>query len=230
MLRTLLKLIPARFYTRPTYMLIILLLVVSYAISMISQDIIYDATAKLTWHDVNKIPPRNVGLVLGANPGNRYFIRRINAAASLYHAGKVKWLLVSGDNSRKDYDEPSAMQQALIAKGVPAAAIFCDYAGFSTLDSVVRAQKVFGADYITIISQKFHTRRAIWIAKQYGIDAIGFNAPNLNNGHGRYTRWRENLARVSAIIDASILHRQPKYSGPQVSIGPDSAHGCPAGK
>lgn len=230
MLRTLLKLIPARFYTRPTYMLMILLLFITHAIIMISKDIIYDATVKLTWHDVNKIPPRDVGLVLGAKPGNEYFKARINAAASLYHAEKVKWLLVSGDNGRKDYDEPSAMQQALIAKGVPAAAIFCDYAGFSTLDSVVRAQKVFGADYITIISQEFHTRRAIWIAKQYGIDAIGFNAVAFNKEFTLYPRSRENLARVSAIIDASILHRQPKYSGPQVSIGPDSAHGCPAGK
>ena len=102
----------------------------------------------------------------GARPGNRYFTRRIDTAAALYHAGKVKWLLVSGDNGRKNYDEASGMQQALIAKGVPAKVIFCDYAGFSTLDSVVRAKKVFGENHITIISQEFHNQRAIWLAKQ----------------------------------------------------------------
>ncbi len=169
-----------------------------------------------------------MGLLLGARPGNRYFTRRIDSAAELYHAGKVKWLLVSGDNGRKNYDEASGMQQALIAKGVPAKVIFCDYAGFSTLDSVVRAKKVFGENHITIISQEFHNQRAIWLAKQYGIDAIGFNAPDLNMKHGLYTQLREKLARVSAVIDAKILHRQPKYLGPLVMIGPFSEHGCPA--
>ncbi|SUH34826.1 SanA protein [Salmonella enterica subsp. enterica] len=117
----------------------------------------------------------------------------------------MKWLLVSGDNGKKEYDEPSAMQQALIAKGVPEAAIFCDYAGFSTLDSVVRARKVFGENRITIISQAFHNQRAIWLAQQYGIDAIGVNAPDLNKRHGTYTRLREKLARVSAVLDAKIF-------------------------
>lgn len=111
------------------------------------------------------------------------------------------------------------MQQALIAKGVPEAAIFCDYAGFSTLDSVVRARKVFGESRITIISQAFHNQRAIWLAQQYGIDAIGVNAPDLNKRHGTYTRIREKLARVSAVLDAKILHRQPKYLGAGVTIG-----------
>lgn len=133
------------------------------------------------------------GFIAGGEAGNRYFTRRIDTAAALYHAGKVKWLLVSGDNGRKNYDEASGMQQALIAKGVPAKVIFCDYAGFSTLDSVVRANKVFSENHITIISQEFHNQRAIWLAKQYGIDAIGFNAPDLNMKHGLYTQLRENL-------------------------------------
>ncbi len=80
-------------------------------------------------------------------------------------------------------------------------------------------QKVFGENHITIISQEFHNQRAIWLAKQYGIDAIGFNAPDLNMKHGFYTQLREKLARVSAVIDAKILHRQPKYS----AIGHDWA-------
>lgn len=86
--------------------------------------LIVNASQHLTWNAIQAVPAREVGLVLGAKPGNRYFIRRINTAAALYHAGKVKWLLVSGDNGQKEYDEPSAMQQALITKGVPEAAIF----------------------------------------------------------------------------------------------------------
>lgn len=101
------------------------------------------AAAGRLYDTVDNIPARKVGLVLGARPDNRFFNRRIEAAAGLYHAGKVSWLLVSGDNSRADYDEPTAMAEALNRRGVPAAAIFCDYAGFSTLDSVVRAEKCF---------------------------------------------------------------------------------------
>lgn len=217
-------------FSRRTVKLICVMLVASAAAVFISNRLIVSASQGLTWNDVNAIPVRSVGLVLGAKPGNNYFTRRINAAASLYHAGKVKWLLVSGDNGEKYYDEPSAMQQALVAKGVPENAIFCDYAGFSTLDSVVRAHKIFGENRITVISQVFHNQRAIWLAQQYGIDAIGFNAPDLNEERGKGARRREKLARVSAVIDAKILHRQPKYLGASVIIGPTSQHGCPANK
>ncbi|MGQ7033901.1 SanA/YdcF family protein, partial [Escherichia coli] len=116
----------------------------------------------------------------------------------------------------------------LCAANVQEAQDFALISHIATLDSVVRAKKVFGENHITIISQEFHNQRAIWLAKQYGIDAIGFNAPDLNMKHGFYTQLREKLARVSAVIDAKILHRQPKYLGPSVMIGPFSEHGCPA--
>ena len=228
MLRAFARLLLRICFSRRTLKIGCLLLLIAGATIFIADRVMVNTSKQLTWSDVNAVPARNVGLLLGARPGNRYFTRRIDTAAELYHAGKVKWLLVSGDNGRKNYDEASGMQQALIAKGVPAKAIFCDYAGFSTLDSVVRAKKVFGENHITIISQEFHNQRAIWLAKQYSIDAIGFNAPDLNMKHGFYTQLREKLARVSAVIDAKILHRQPKYLGPSVMIGPFSEHGCPA--
>ena len=230
MLRVLARFLRRLLCSRRMFRFVCFLLFAAIAMIFFANREIVKASQQLTWNDVDAIPARNVGLLLGAKPGNNYFARRINAAAALFHAGKVKWLLVSGDNGRKNYDESSGMQQALIAKGVPASAIFCDYAGFSTLDSVVRANKVFGENNITIISQEFHNQRAIWLAKQYGIDAIGFNAPDLENKRGTYTRLREKLARVSALIDAQILHRQPKYLGPTVVIGPNSEHGCPATK
>ena len=215
-------------FSRQCFILCALLALIAAGIIFYAQHTIVEATRQRTWNDVHTIPARNVGLVLGAKPGNRYFNRRIDAAADLYHAGKVKWLLVSGDNGKKHYNEPSAMQQALIAKGVPQSAIFCDYAGFSTLDSVVRTHDVFGENRITIVSQQFHNQRAIWLAQQYGIDAIGYNAKDLNNKHGRYTQLREKLARVSALLDAKIFHRQPKYLGPRIVIQPDVSSGCPA--
>ncbi|ECC8731229.1 TPA: vancomycin high temperature exclusion protein [Salmonella bongori] len=222
------RLIRRRCFTRQTLTGMCFLLVAAGGVLFYANRLIVNASQHLTWNAIQAVPAREVGLVLGAKPGNRYFIRRINTAAALYHAGKVKWLLVSGDNGQKEYDEPSAMQQALIAKGVPEAAIFCDYAGFSTLDSVVRARKVFGENRITIISQAFHNQRAIWLAQQYGIDAIGVNAPDLNKRHGTYTRLREKLARVSAVLDAKILRRQPKYLGVPVTIGANNARGCPS--
>ncbi|ECG8260184.1 vancomycin high temperature exclusion protein [Salmonella bongori] len=222
------RLIRRRCFTRRTLTGMCFLLVAAGGVLFYANRLIVNASQHLTWNAIQAVPAREVGLVLGAKPGNRYFIRRINTAAALYHAGKVKWLLVSGDNGQKEYDEPSAMQQALIAKGVPEAAIFCDYAGFSTLDSVVRARKVFGENRITIISQAFHNQRAIWLAQQYGIDAIGVNAPDLNKRHGTYTRLREKLARVSAVLDAKILRRQPKYLGVTVTIGANNARGCPS--
>ncbi|EDP8644851.1 SanA/YdcF family protein [Salmonella bongori] len=222
------RLIRRRCFTRRTLTGMCFLLVAAGGVLFYANRLIVNASQHLTWNAIQAVPAREVGLVLGAKPGNRYFIRRINTAAALYHAGKVKWLLVSGDNGQKEYDEPSAMQQALIAKGVPEAAIFCDYAGFSTLDSVVRARKVFGENRIIIISQAFHNQRAIWLAQQYGIDAIGVNAPDLNKRHGTYTRLREKLARVSAVLDAKILRRQPKYLGVTVTIGANNARGCPS--
>ena len=110
-------------FSRRTLKIGCLLLLIAGATIFIADRVMVNASKQLTWSDVNAVPARNVGLLLGARPGNRYFTRRIDTAAALYHAGKVKWLLVSGDNGRKNYDEASGMQQALIAKGVPAKVI-----------------------------------------------------------------------------------------------------------
>ena len=153
MLRAFARLLLRICFSRRTLKIACLLLLVAGATILIADRVMVNASKQLTWSDVNAVPARNVGLLLGARPGNRYFTRRIDTAAALYHAGKVKWLLVSGDNGRKNYDEASGMQQALIAKGVPAKVIFCDYAGFSTLDSVVRAKR-FLVKTISPLSRK----------------------------------------------------------------------------
>jgi vancomycin permeability regulator SanA len=166
------------------------------------------------YDDVAAVPQRRVGLVLGAGPGTLYFHHRIIAAAELYHAGKVEHLIVSGDNHVVWYDEPTAMKESLKARGVPESAITCDYAGFRTLDSVMRSNSVFGVSEITVISQEFHNRRAIAVARRHGIDAIGYNAAEVAVEHGRTTEIREVAARNMAVLDLYVLNRQPKFPGP----------------
>ena len=112
------------------------------------------------------------------------------------------------------------MKNSLVEMGVPRAKIYCDYAGFRTLDSIVRARDVFGQTQITIISQEFHNRRAIFIARHRGLDAIGFNAPEVDAYDSFKTRCREQAAKVNTVLDIFVFRRQPKFFGPKVPIGP----------
>lgn len=186
---------------------------------------IVDSTKKQIYTDVNSIPTRKVGLVLGASKktsrgtNNLYFTYRIQAAFELFKAKKVQYLLLSGDNHVKGYDEPSDMKEALIALGVPDSCIVLDYAGFRTLDSVVRSNEVFGEDSITIISQEFHNQRALFIANKNNINAIGFNSKEVNKNYSFKTRFREYFARVKCVLDIYILYTSPKFLGDKIKIG-----------
>lgn len=172
-----------------------------------------------------EVPQRRVGLVLGCAPTlssgrpNLFFNHRIATAADLFHAGKVDHLLVSGDNHRTDYDEPTAMRDALVARGVPPDRIVLDYAGFSTLDSVVRAKHVFGQRELCIVSQRDHAMRAVFIARAHGVSAVALAAPDVGFLFGIRTRVRESLARVRTVLDVTVLRREPRFYGPPVSIG-----------
>jgi len=174
--------------------------------------------------DVTRVPAMNVGLVLGCSPKlrggwvNPFFTARIEAAAALFKAGKVKALIVSGDNSTHQYDEPTAMKEALVIAGVPERRIYCDYAGFRTLDSVVRAQAVFGQSRLIIVSQRFHNERAIFLAQQRGLDAAGLDARDVARELAPTTYLREYLARVQAVLDVMVLGTRPKFYGPPVKI------------
>lgn len=175
-------------------------------------------TNHLIYDDLSAIPKNKVGLLLGtgkyAASGNinLFYKYRIDTAVKLYKAGKIEYILVSGDNSTKDYDEPSDFKNDLIAKGIPEENIFLDYAGFRTLDSVVRAKEIFGQTSITFISQKFHNQRAIYIAKHHNINAIGFNAKDVYKSH-----FREYLARSKASLDL-VFNIQPKFLGNPIKI------------
>lgn len=175
--------------------------------------------------DIADIPHRSAALVLGCaktlanGRGNLYFRYRIEAAAALYHAGRVDYLIVSGDNRHHGYDEPTDMREALIGAGVPGDRIYRDYAGFRTLDSVVRAREIFGQRELTIVSQPFHNERALYIARGHGIDAIALNAADVARAGGWRTKAREHLARCRTVLDLKLLGTAPKFLGPAVPLG-----------
>lgn len=168
----------------------------------------------------DSIPANDVALVLGTSKKtargnvNLHFTQRIEAATELFKSGKVRHLIVSGDNSMKTYDEPTDMRDALVEAGVPTNAITCDYAGFRTLDSVVRAKTVFGLTNLTIVTEEFHCPRSLWIAQQHGVNAVAFAAPDLSARWSARVKMREALARTLCALDLYVLNRQPKFSGP----------------
>lgn len=166
---------------------------------------------------VADVAPVETGLVLGASPlrrdgdgPNRYFLYRIDAAAALYHAGKVRYLIVSGDRRDDGYDEPAAMRDALIDKGVPEERIHRDAAGFHTRDSLSRAHLLFGRKDAIVISQRFHAERAVFIARAHGLAFTGFAARDVDAYSGIRTIARETFSRIVALIDAWTPERAPE--------------------
>lgn len=182
-------------------------------------------TRHYTYDDVDAVPYNRVALVLGTSKyliggsSNHYFKYRIKAAAELYNNGKVDYILVSGDNATVQYNEPRQMRRALIQAGIPAKVIYSDYAGFRTLDSIVRAKEVFGQAHFTVVSQAFHNERAIFIARHFGIEAVGFNAKDPSAYQGIKTRVREVFARLMGLLDLYVLDKGPKFLGEPIVIG-----------
>ncbi len=179
---------------------------------------------RLVYTDASKLPSKKVGLVLGcaklAKNGkeNLFFKYRIAAALKVYNAGKVEFIIVSGDNSRSTYDEPNDMRNELIKKGIPANKIVCDYAGFRTLDSVVRTDKVFQEKSFIIISQEFHVKRAVYIGQAKGLDVVGYCAQGVSFRYSIKTKLREYLARVKVVLDLHIFNTKPRFLGPKIDI------------
>lgn len=180
------------------------------------------ATCNQLYNSVDTIPFRKVGVVLGANRSwhgeeNPFFKYRIEAAATLLKAGKVKHLIVSGDNHSNTYDEPMDMKKALMKLGVPDTCITLDYAGFRTFDSVLRCKEVFGQDSVTIISQAFQNQRAIFIANHYGMGAVAYNAKDVPELSTR-ALIREYLAKFKVALDIYVLHSTPHFLGQKEKI------------
>jgi len=216
---------PFRSIFRPKIIITLLLAIVLLPLLLIIfADIrIKSASKNYIYSDLEEIPYKKVGLVLGTvkilenGRVNLYYKYRIEAAIALYQAGKISYIVVSGDNSRKTYDEPTQMKEDLMAGGVPEEVIFLDYAGFRTWDSVVRIKEIFSQDDFTIISQRFHNERAIYLAQRYKLNAIGFNAQDVSRRYGLKTNFREKLARVNVFVDL-LTNKKPRFLGEKIEI------------
>ena len=202
-----------------------LMLLLCALILVIVADQVVSDSQQYTYQRSGDIPYNKVAVILGTSKylmdgrRNEYFANRIEAAADLYRNGKASYFLVSGDNATRSYNEPREMRRELIKAGIPAERIYSDYAGFRTLDSIVRANAVFGQRSFTIVSQGFHNERAIYVARHFGIKAIGFNARDVDAYSGLKTRARELMARVLCLLDLYVLDKQPKFLGEPVPIG-----------
>jgi SanA protein len=173
--------------------------------------------------DPQQVEAGRVGLVFGCHDRfqdreNLYFRYRIDAAEALWKTGKLRGLIVSGDNHKIDYNEPETMRRALIQRGIPADRIVCDYAGLRTLDSVVRAKEVFGVNEITFISQRFQNERAAYLARANGMTVSGLNARDVEGRGGLKTKVREAGARVKMWLDVHLLRTRPKHLGEPVTL------------
>ncbi len=174
---------------------------------------------------VEDCPEDSVGLVLGCSKYvrrgrvNYYFAGRMKAAAALWKSGRVRCLIVSGDNRHRSYNEPRDMKNELIRLGVPAERIVCDFAGLRTYDSVVRARRIFGVDKLVIVSQPGHAARAVAIARSQGMDARGLEAPlgPLNHRSLLKQGCRERAARVAMLFDLLLGH-DPKHLGEPIAL------------
>jgi SanA protein len=214
--------IPARWLRRAGLALLGVPLMVVLAIAWANIAASWAARGR-TFDSIAATPPSDVGLVFGTSDRtkgreNLYFKHRVEAAAALWNSGKIRTLIVSGDNRAHDYNEPEKMKRALLKLGVPAQNIVCDYAGLRTLDSVVRAKKIFGLNSILFISQRFQNERAIYIAKAHGLEAIGHNARDVDARTGVKTRLREIGARVKMWLDVNILDTPPKHLGDRIGL------------
>lgn len=173
---------------------------------------------------VAMVPSERVALVLGTaaesrgGGPNQYFVHRMEAAAALYHAGKVEHLLLSGDNGTWGYNEPMDMRRTLIGLGVDSTHMTLDFAGFDTYDSVVRAKRVFGQERLVIVSQRFHNERALYIATGQGMDAVAFNAGETGIRHSRWSWVRERGARLKMWVDI-LFGVDPHFLGEHVTPG-----------
>jgi len=167
-------------------------------------------------NEVEALPNKSVAVVLGTSPRmadgriNLFFEYRMDAAAELYHAGKVQKILVSGSNDGGYYDESESMHSALVKRGVPRDIILQDRAGYRTLDSILRARDVFGLNTFIIVSQPFHNQRALYIARHYNINALAYNAQAVTGWDNIHAQVREHFARVLMMLDLYITETQPR--------------------
>jgi len=191
---------------------------------VVSNVVIIFQSADKLYDSFDLIPPHKTAIVLGTSrflksgEPNPWFYNRINAAANLFFAGKIQYIILSGDNRSIYYNEPEQMRRELIKANVPDSVLYLDYAGLRTLDSMVRSREIFGQDSIIVVSQKFHNQRAVFLANAYGIKAVGFNAPDPQQHSMKKVLIREVFARVKVFFDL-LTGKGPRFLGDEIQVG-----------
>lgn len=192
---------------------------------------VINSTDAYVYTDWALMPDNDAAVVLGTSPyvatgkSSPQFHGRMRAAVELYRLGKIRHIIVSGANPDSTYNEPRAMWRELVKAGIPEKDVTMDFAGFRTLDSVVRAQAIFGLERMTIITQKYHAYRAVFIARKLGISAVAYVAPAAADGRlGLRHPPREVLARLRAVLDVVLLDTAPKFLGQpeHIELTPDA--------
>jgi len=185
---------------------------------------IYYGYAQYTFDSLNELHPTYCAILLGTSKWvkggrmNLYYQYRIIAAVELYKSGLCKKIIVSGDNSTVHYNEPINMQHDLIRMGVNKEDVICDYAGFRTLDSIIRFKKIFGQTRGVVISQKFHNTRAVYIGRKHGIELYGYNAQDVSLRSGLKTMLREFFSKAICVLDVEVLSTEPKFLGKKIKM------------
>ena len=178
---------------------------------------------RLVVTDIAAAPEIPVAIVFGAGIRadgrlSPMLADRMDTAVALYNAGKVRKLLVSGDNRFADYDEPGRMYDYAVAHGVPAADVVRDYAGRRTYDTCYRAKAIFGVERALLVTQRFHLPRAIFTCRNLGVDGIGFSADRRPYWSNNYYRFRDAFATLRAWWDVKIARPLPVL-GPREDMG-----------
>ncbi len=199
-------------------------LVLAILSPFVCDRIISNSVSEKIYNNADELPYKHCGILLGTSKYlsdgrtlNPYYTKRIDAAGELLLKNKIRYLVISGDNSRKTYSEPEDMRADLILLGIDSNRIFLDYAGFRTFDSMVRLREIFSQTDVCIISQPFHNERALFIANLEGISAVAFNAKDVGKAFGFNVMIREKFARVKVFIDY-LSFKKPKFLGPKVAI------------
>lgn len=201
------------------------IVVVALAAGLVSLALVayvHAATASQRYADPARLPSERVAIVFGAGvrpngTPSRMLADRVQAAVELYKAGRVRKLLMTGDNSRIDYNEVAAMRRYAEQQGVSHQDITLDYAGFSTYQSCYRARVIFGVERAVLVTQQYHLPRAVYTCRHLGVEATGLGTPDWD----RYPRSliilytvREALATLNALWEVHVSHPLPQFLGP----------------
>lgn len=190
------------------------LAILLFLLLVVSNKIIEHNARGKVFGTIHNIPKTEYAIVLGTNPrlesgkDNPYFVTRIDAAVKLYTSGKVKYLIMSGNDKNGEFNEPHEMKIAAVKKGVPAKSIILDAHCKRTYDTILRAKLIYHLKSFIVVSQKFHNERAVYLANKNGLEVVGYNAKDIDGYFSFKTRTREYFARIRAFSDG-IFNPKP---------------------